>query len=437
MVFEDIHWIDPTSLDLLNRTVARVADLPVLLVVTSRPELQPTWLDQPHVTMLPLARLGRRDSAGIIGGVTKGKALPDAVVEQVLAHTDGVPLFLEELTSTLLESGLLRETPDRYVLDGPLPPLAIPTTLQASLVARLDRLGPVKNVAQIAAAIGREFTYELIFAVSALAPMDLDAALERLTASGLISRRGMPPDATYSFKHALVQDAAYATMLKSRRRQLHASIAKVLVERFPAMAESLPEVVAHHFTEAGLATEAIAYWLKAGRLAYARSANGEAAKSFEKALHVLETLPQTRETLEQGFGFRLELRQVLALLGEVQAALERLREAEVLAERLDDDHRRGRVGAIHDECPQQSWRAGRGARVRQPRAGGRRAPRGPETAHFHHELIWSRRTTTGETTSGWSSLLPATLRQLPPDWVDEHFGLSGARHRSTIASTWS
>ena len=157
--------------------------------------------------------------------------------------------------------------PDRYVLDGPLPPLAIPTTLQASLVARLDRLASVKDVAQIGAAIGREFSHELIAAVSALAPMDLDAALERLTASGLISRRGTPPDATYSFKHALVQDAAYATMLKSRRRQLHASIAKVLVERFPAMAESLPEVVAHHFTEAGLASEAIGYWLKAGRLA--------------------------------------------------------------------------------------------------------------------------------------------------------------------------
>src|SRR5439155_7358752 len=276
IVFEDAHWIDPTSQDLLDRMVARAANLPVLLVVTVRPELQPTWVGEPHVTMLPLSRLGRRDSAGIIGGVTKDKALPDAVVEQVLAHTDGVPLFIEELTSTLLESGLLRETPDRYVLDGPLPPLAVPTTLQASLVARLDRLASPKDVAQIGAAIGREFSHELIAAVSALAPMDLGAALERLTASGLISRRGTPPHATYSFKHALVQDAAYVTMLKSRRRQLHASIAKVLVERFPEMAETLPEVVAHHFTEAGLTSEAIGYWLKAGRLASARSANLEA-----------------------------------------------------------------------------------------------------------------------------------------------------------------
>src|SRR6185503_2746674 len=238
------------------------------------------------------------------------------------------------------------ETADRYVLDGPLPPLAIPTTLQASLVARLDRLGSVKDVAQIGAAIGRQFTYELISAVSALAPTDLDAALQRLTASGLISRRGMPPDATYSFKHALVQDAAYATMLKSRRRPLHASIAETLVERFPAMAERLPEVVAHHFTEAGLANEAIGYWLKAGRLAYARSANGEAAKSFEKALHVLETLPESQSTLEQGCDLRVEFRSVLGQLGEGQRMLQCLREAEALAERLNDDRRRCRVYAF-------------------------------------------------------------------------------------------
>jgi tetratricopeptide (TPR) repeat protein len=343
IVFEDAHWIDPTSQDLLDRTVARVADLPVLLVVTGRPELQPAWVGEPHVLMLPLSRLGRRDSAGIIAGVTGDKALPDAVVEQVLARTDGVPLFIEELTSTLLESGLLRETPDRYVLDGPLPPLAIPTTLQASLVARLDRLASPKDVAQIGAAIGREFSHELIAAVAGLAPTGLDAALERLMASGLISRRGTPPDATYTFKHALVQDAAYVTMLRSRRRQLHSSIAKALVERFPAVVERLPEVVAHHFTEAGLAGEAIDYWRKAGRLASARSANHEALKSFEQALHLLEALPEGPSMLEQTFDTRLELRLVLTQLGEFRRALECLREAGVLAERLNDDQRRGRV----------------------------------------------------------------------------------------------
>ena len=343
VVFEDVHWIDPTSLELLDRTIARVADLPVLLVITLRPELQPTWVGQPHVTLLPLSRLGRRDSAGIIGGITKDKALPDAIVEQVLAHTDGVPLFIEELTSTLLESGLLRETTDRYVLDGPLPPLAIPSTLQASLVARLDRLASPKDVAQIGAAIGREFSHELIAAVSDLAPMDLDPALERLTASGLISRRGIPPDATYSFKHALVQDAAYTTLLKSRRRQLHARIANALVERFPAMAESMPEVVAHHFTEAGLTSEAISYWRRAGRLAYARWANREAVKSFEQALHLLETLPETRERQEQAIDLRFDLRNALFPLGEFERDAGYLREAEGLARTLGDQRRLGQL----------------------------------------------------------------------------------------------
>ena len=283
IVFEDAHWIDPTSLDLLDRTVARVTDLPVLLVITFRPEFPAAWVGQPHVTMLPLSRLGRRDGAGIIAGVTKGKVLPESVVEQILARTDGVPLFIEELTCTLLESGVLRETADHYALDDLLPPLAIPTTLQASLVARLDRLGTVKDVAQIGAAIGREFSHELIGAVASLTPMDLEAALERLTASGLISRRGTPPAATYSFKHALVQDAAYSMLLKSWRQQLHASIAKVLVERFPTLAESLPELVAHHFTEAGLPNEAIGYWRRAGQIASARSANREALNFFEQA----------------------------------------------------------------------------------------------------------------------------------------------------------
>jgi class 3 adenylate cyclase/tetratricopeptide (TPR) repeat protein len=346
IVFEDAHWIDPTSLDLLDRMVVRAANLPLLLVVTVRPEVQPTWVGQPHVTMLHLNRLSRRDSAGIINGVTKSKALPDAVVEQVLAHTDGVPLFIEELTSTLLESRLLRETQDRYVLDRPLPPLAIPTTLQASLVARLDRLASVKDVAQIGAAIGRDFSYELIASVSGLPPKDLDAALERLAASGLISRRGAPPDATYSFKHALIQDAAYDTMLKSQRRQLHASIAKVLVERFPAMTESLPEVVAHHYAEAGVATEAVGYWRRAGQIATARSANREAVNFFEKALSALDELSESQNVLEQGFEVRLELRRVLIQVGEVRRVLEQVREAETLAEKLNDDHRRGRACAF-------------------------------------------------------------------------------------------
>jgi DNA-binding SARP family transcriptional activator len=339
IVFEDLHWIDPTSQDLLDRMVTRAADLPVLLVVTVRPELQPSWVGQPHVTMLPLSRLGRRDSVGIIGSVVGDKSLPDAAVERILSHTDGVPLFIEELTKTLLESGALRETTDRYVLDGPLPPLAIPMTLQASLVARLDRLGAAGDAAQIGAAIGRVFPYELIAAVSPLSPADLDTALERLTASGLVARRGTPPDATYTFKHALVQDAAYATILKSRRRQLHSDLAKVLVERFPATAESRPEVVANHFTEAGLAAEAVGYWLKAGRLSYARAANREAVEFFERALQLLKTLPETRESLEQAIDLRFALRTSLLQLGEFDRIVVCLREADALAKTLGDQRR--------------------------------------------------------------------------------------------------
>jgi predicted ATPase len=342
IVFEDVHWIDPTSLDLLERMVTCAPQLPMLLLVTFRPEFQPSWIGQPHVTTLSLSRLGPSDSAGIIRGISQDKALPGVVLEEILSRTDGVPLFIEELTSSLLESGLLREMADSYLLDGPLPLRAIPTTLQASLVARLDLLGPAKDVAMIGAAIGREFSHELIAAVSTLAPEDLDAALARLVASGLISRRGAPPEASYIFKHALVEDAAYVTMVKSRRRRLHASIAKALVERFPALAEKQPEIVAHHFTEASLASEAVGHWVKAAQLAHARWANREAAGFFEQALRVLATLSETRETLEQAIDLRFELKASLIPLGQFERIVGHLREAESLARRLDDQHRLAR-----------------------------------------------------------------------------------------------
>ena len=313
IVFEDAHWIDPTSLDLLDRTVAHIAKLPVLMVVTFRPEFQPTWVGQPHVTMLPLSRLGRGDSASMLSWLTKGKALPDAVAQHVLAHTDGVPLFIEELTSMLLESGFLRETGDCYALDGPLPPLAIPTTLQASLVARLDRLSSVKDVAQIGAAIGREFSYELIAPVSALPPGELEAALEQLAAAGLISRRGAPPVSTYSFKHALVQDAAYASLVRSRRHHLHGTVARVLEERFPALAQAQPELVAHHYTSAGLYSQSISYWLKAGQLANDRSANSEAVSHLSRGLELLATLPSSCERDNRELDLLLALGRALII----------------------------------------------------------------------------------------------------------------------------
>ena len=339
IVFEDLHWIDPTSLDLLDRIIARIAHLPVLMIITFRPNFQPTWVDQPHVTLLPLNRLGSRDSTGIIENITREKTLPDAVVAQVLSHTDGVPLFIEELSKTLLESGLSQDTTDSGLLDGPLPPLAIPTTLQTSLAARLDRLGPAKDLALIGAAIGREFSHELIAAVSALEPAYLDTALERLTASGLISRRGMPPDASYSFKHALVRDAAYAMMLKARRQRLHSTIADVLIERFPTFAESHPEVIGYHFMEAGRPSEAVDHWVKAGRFAQSRWANSEAASFFEQSLRAVDALPETREALQQAIDLRFDLKASLIQLGEFERIFGCLREAEALARKLDDPQR--------------------------------------------------------------------------------------------------
>jgi class 3 adenylate cyclase len=329
IVIEDAHWIDPTSLELLDAMAARAANLPLLLLVTLRPEFQPSWIGQPHVTLLPLSRLGRSDSAGIIDGVAGDTPLPETVVEQILSRTDGIPLFIEELTRTLLEQ-------ER---EGARTSLAIPATLQASLAARLDLLGAAKDVASIGAAIGRQFSYELIAAISALPPVDLDAALERLTASGLVSRRGSPPQASYTFKHALVQDAAYVTMLRSRRQQLHADIGSRLIDNFPQMVESQPEIVAHHFAEAGRAREANGHWVKAGRLAQARWANREAASFFEQALHGLETPPQTRETMEQAIDLRFDLKNSLFPLGQFARIIGYLREAEALARHLDDPRR--------------------------------------------------------------------------------------------------
>src|ERR1700736_3203612 len=214
MVFEDAHWIDPTSRELLDLAVEHVRSLPVLLIVTFRPEFQTPWTGQPRVTMLVLNRLDRRDRTALVAQIAGGKALPDQVIDQIADRTDGVPLFIEELTKSVLESGLLHEQADRWVLDGALPPFAIPATLHDSLLARLDRLASVRRVAQIGAAIGRQFSYELLRAVSRLPEDELQAALARLVTSELVFQRGTPPEAVYAFKHALVQDAAHGSLLR-------------------------------------------------------------------------------------------------------------------------------------------------------------------------------------------------------------------------------
>ena len=265
--------------------------LPVLALVTFRPGFAPPWAGHGHVAALSLSRLGRRQGEAMIGRVTGGKTLPAEVMDQILARTDGVPLFVEELTKAVLESGLLAERGDRYELEGPLPPLAIPSTLQDSLMARLDRLAPVKEVAQIAACIGREFCHELIAAVAALPAPELDRALAELTAAELVFPRGTPPDATYSFKHALVQDAAYQSLLRSRRQQLHARIGAVLEKQFPEVVEAQPEVLARHCAEAGLVGKAIAYAHRAARQAIERSAMVEAIAHLHQGLGLLDGLP--------------------------------------------------------------------------------------------------------------------------------------------------
>jgi class 3 adenylate cyclase/predicted ATPase len=294
-VYEDAQWSDPTTLELLEQVIDRAQRLPVLAIITFRPEFTPPWRGRAHITSLALNRLSRKQGAAMVAEVTGGRALPAAVLEEIVSKTDGVPLFVEELTKTVLESGLLTSAGQHYTLAGPLPPLAIPATLQDSLLARLDRLAPVKEVAQIGAAIGREFSYELLAAVTPLADNELRDALGQLVEAELVFRQGTPPQATYSFKHALVRDVAYETMLKSRRQQLHGRIAGVLRERFPEAVEGKPEVMARHCAEAGLAQEAIHYLTKAGRQALDRSANAEAVEHLSKGLALLETLPAGRE----------------------------------------------------------------------------------------------------------------------------------------------
>jgi predicted ATPase len=276
IVLEDAHWLDPTSRELFNQIVDRLQRLPVLLVVTFRPDLPPPWIGFPHVTLLTLNRLTKAHARSLVERVTGGKPLPSEVLEEILARTEGVPLFTEELTKTVLESGFLGDAGDRYILAGPLPPLAIPATLHDSLMARLDRLAPVKEVAQIGACIGREFDHELLAAVVSLPEAELQAALDRLVAAELVFRRGVAPATTYMFKHALVRDAAYESLLRKRRQDLHARIASAIELRFPQIIEPQPELVARHFGEAGLTEKAIGYWLQAGRLAATRSANVEA-----------------------------------------------------------------------------------------------------------------------------------------------------------------
>ncbi len=328
---EDLHWADPSTLELLTFLIDQTPTARINLLLTFRPEFTPPWANRPHLTSLTLSRLPHTQAEKMVTQVTGGKALPTEVIQQIVSKTDGVPLFVEELTKTVLESGLVRAVNGHYELTGPLPPLAIPATLQDSLMARLDRLAPIKEIAQVGATLGREFSYDLIHAVSPLDENILQQGLRQLVEAELLYQRGLPPQATYLFKHALIQDAAYQSLLKSRRQQLHQQIAQILEERFTEARETQPELLAHHYTEAGLKEQAIPYWQQAGERAVQRSANVEAISHLTKSLELLKTLPDTPERAQQELTLQIALGVPLVLTkghaaSEVEATYTRTRE---------------------------------------------------------------------------------------------------------------
>ena len=344
MIFEDAHWTDPTSLEAFGRAVDRIRTLGVLLIVTYRPEFEPPWIGRPHVTALTLNRLGEREIAAMIDRVTGNKPLPASIRQDIIERTDGIPLFVEEMTKAVLEAeseGEARQTAAAV----PSSALAVPASLHASLMARLDRLGPAKEVAQIGAAIGREFSHALLAAVAGKPEAELASALDRLIAAGLLFRQGVPPHATYLFKHALVQDAAYGTLLREPRRALHARIAETLESQFTEIAENQPELLARHCTEAGLIEKAAGLWGKAGQRSLARSALVEAVAQLTRALDQIATLPATpalrREQIKLQVALITPLMHVKGYAApETKAAAERARllieQAEALGEPPED-----------------------------------------------------------------------------------------------------
>ena len=291
MLFEDVHWADPSSLELLDRLILRLASLPVLVIISFRPEFQAPWVGQAGVALMALSRLSPRQAAALASQVVVGQALPAGMLERIVAQTDGVPLFIEELTKAVLEGA---SQPD-----GAVAALPIPSTLQASLTARLDRLPVAKQVAQIGAMIGREFSHKLLAAVAGLPEAALAQGLDELVNAGLAFRRGTPPEATYTFKHALVQDAAYVSLLRGTRQKLHARIAQALEERWSDVVETQPELLAHHFTQAGLTERAAEYWQRAGERTFRRSAVAEAIGHLTRSIDLVRTLPESRARAER------------------------------------------------------------------------------------------------------------------------------------------
>jgi predicted ATPase/class 3 adenylate cyclase len=294
IIVEDLHWADPSTLELLSLVFDRQPTARILIVLTFRPDFIPPWSQNDLFSLISLSRLSHEQVVMMVNSLVGKKSLPTEMVNQIVLRTDGVPLFVEELTKTVLESGFLRENAEGYELTGVLPSVSIPATLQDSLMARLDRLGAVKELAQLAAVVGREFPYELLQVLVA-DESSLLRGLQQLTDTELVYQRGAPPEARYFFKHALVQDAAYQSLLKSKRKQLHTQIAQVLETQFPEIVNAHPELVAHHYTQAERPQSAIYYWREAGMRASARAAHAEAIQHFTAALNLMSQLPEEVE----------------------------------------------------------------------------------------------------------------------------------------------
>ena len=344
MIFEDAHWSDPTSLELFDRTVSRIPGLRVLLIVTSRPEFQAPWTGRPHVTAFTLNRLAQREVGAMMDRIIGNKLLPANIRQDIIERTDGIPLFVEEMTKALLEAGD-ENAVTQMAAAVPSSALAVPASLHASLMARLDRLGPAKEVAQIGAAVGREFSHALLAAVVRISETELNSALDRLIAAGLLFRQGVPPYASYLFKHALVQDAAYGTLLREPRRALHGRIAATLESQFAEMIETRPELLARQCADAGLIEKASGLWGKAGQRSLERSALIEAVALFTRALDQLATLPATpalrREQIKLQVGLANALYHAKGVAAaDTTAAFNQARlmieQAEGLGEHLED-----------------------------------------------------------------------------------------------------
>jgi class 3 adenylate cyclase/predicted ATPase len=317
LAWEDLHWADPSSVELIGLLIDQTSTTRILMLLTYRPEFTPPWVSRAYLTPLTLPRLPRTQGASMVEKITSGKALPPEVVQQIVAKTDGVPLFVEELTKMVLESGLYVGARGQWkgqAEGAPLPPLGIPSTLHDALMARLDRLGPTKEIAQLGATLGREFSYELLHAVSPLDEAALQQGLRQLVEAELLYQRSLPPQATYLFKHALIQDTAYQSLLKSTRQQYHRQIAQVLTDRFRETVETQPELVAQHYTEAGLREHALPHWQRAGEQATQRSAYVEAVAHLTKGLELLKTLAETPKRVQQELTLQLALNGTLILV---------------------------------------------------------------------------------------------------------------------------